>query len=47
MRTEFLQVASRSTAARRAPWAAKIAKVEGGFMAFESRDDYRIWRGQK
>jgi hypothetical protein len=47
MRTEFVQAASRSTAVRRCPWAAKIAKVDGGWMAFESIDDYMTWRAQK
>jgi len=47
MRKELIEVSSYSTAKRRAPWAAVIARVSGGFMAFESVDDYRTWRGQK
>jgi len=47
MRKEFIECASRSTARRRAPWAAVIAKVEGGFMAFESVADYATWKKQK
>ena len=47
MRQEMIICKSRSTAVRRAPWAAVIAKVEGGWLAFESADDYRIWRAQK
>lgn len=47
MRTEFVECKSRSTAARRCPWAARIARVDGGYMAFESVADYRAWRGQK
>lgn len=47
MRKEFIECRSRSTAQRRCPWAAVVTKVEGGFMAFESADDYRIWRQQK
>ena len=30
-----------------APWAQRVIKVEGGFMAFESREDYRIWKNQQ
>lgn len=47
MKKEFIECKDRRTAYRRCPWAAKIVKVEGGYMAFESLDDYRIWRGQK
>lgn len=47
MRTEFVECKSRSTAVRRCPWAAKIVKVDGGYRAFESISDYRVWKGQK
>ena len=47
MRTEFVECKSRSTAARRCPWAAVIAKVDGGFRCFESRYDYDVWKNQK
>jgi hypothetical protein len=47
MRVEFIPCASRSTAARQCPWAAKIVKVDGGFRAFESMADYETWHGQK
>lgn len=47
MRTEFVECRSRSTAKRRCPWSAVIAKVEGGFMAFESVEDYKTWRTQR
>lgn len=47
MRQEFVACASRSTAKRRCPWAAVIAKVEGGYHAFESVTDYETWRRQK
>jgi hypothetical protein len=47
MRKEFIECASRETAKRRAPWAEKIAKVEGGYMAFESSNDYATWKNQK
>jgi hypothetical protein len=47
MRKEFIECKTRKTAIKRAPWAAKIAKVEGGYMAFESVADYETWRKQK
>ena len=30
-----------------ATWAAKIVKVDGGWLAFESVADYNTWRQQK
>lgn len=47
MKKEFIECSARATAKRRAPWAAKIAKVEGGFYAFESVNDYKQWKNQK
>lgn len=47
MRTMYIDCKDRRTAARRAPWAAIIVKVEGGYLAFESRDDYHTWLKQK
>ena len=47
MRREFVPTASRAKAKRLAPWAAIIAKARGGYWAFESVDDYRVWRGQR
>jgi len=47
MRKEFIECASYGTAKRHYPWAAIIAKVEGGFMAFESVQGYKGWKGQK
>ena len=38
---------SRSTAARLHPQAGAIAKVDGGYLVFESRDDYETWKRQK
>lgn len=40
----FVQCRSWSTAKRRCPWAAMIAKVEGGYRCFESSSDYTAWR---
>lgn len=47
MRQQFIECKSRAAANRRAPWACKIVKVCGGYMAFESISDYEIWRTQK
>jgi len=47
MRQQFVDCKSRKTAWRRCPWAAAIIKVEGGFLAFESLDDWQTWDRQK
>lgn len=47
MRSEFVDCKDRRTAWKRCPWASVIAKVCGGFLAFESWDDYKIWKAQK
>jgi hypothetical protein len=47
MKRLFIECKSRATAKRRAPWATKIMRVEGGFIAFESFDDYRTAKNQK
>lgn len=47
MRQQFIQTESRREAKKLAPWAAVLAKCDGGYMAFESQADYRTWRGQK
>lgn len=47
MRREFVRCRSRATAKRRCPWAAVIARVCDGFIAFESADDYDAWRRQR
>lgn len=38
---------TRRSVKKAAPWAAVIAKVEGGFMAFASTHDYSTWRKQR
>lgn len=43
----MIECKSRKTAIRKAPWAAKIVKVEGGYLAFESMADYQTWKRQK
>jgi hypothetical protein len=47
MRTQFVETNSRKAAAAECPWAAKIVKVDGGYMCFESVADYNTWHGQK
>ena len=47
MRSQFIECKTRAIAARQCPWAAKIVKVEGGYRAFESIQDYNTWKNQK
>jgi len=47
MRQEFFEAKTRKEATHKAPWAAKIVKVEGGYMAFESTEGYETWKRQK
>ena len=46
MKTEFTPTASRKNAIDAMPWATKIIKVDGGYMGFESIDDYNVWKSQ-
>ena len=47
MRTQFVEEESRYQAKKQCPWASRTAKVCGGFMCFESVDDYKTWKNQK
>jgi hypothetical protein len=47
MRIVFVVVKNRYQARKFAPWAAAIAKVDGGFTCFESVSDYKTWRNQR
>ncbi|WP_195258480.1 hypothetical protein [Phocaeicola vulgatus] len=48
MRTYFAKVRTRYRAIKECPFTpSKIAKVYGGFMCFESTNDYKIWKNQK
>ena len=47
MREEFVKCKSYKTAKRRCPWAAVIMRVEGGYHAYESVEDYRTAKRQK
>ena len=44
--TKFISTTSRKTAVNEMPWATKIKKVDGGYMGFESIDDYNVWQSQ-
>lgn len=47
MRTKFVECRYYYQAYRLCPWASKAMKVCGGYMMFESVDDYRIAKMQK
>ncbi len=47
MRKEFIETTKRHEAVKSCPWAVKIVKVEGGYLAFESIADFETWRRQK
>ncbi len=43
----FVEVNSYREARKLYPFAAVIAKCEGGFMCFLTVTDWKIWKGQK
>jgi hypothetical protein len=43
----MIEANTRYMAKKECPWASVIAKVFGGFMAFESVEEYRTWKNQK
>ena len=47
MRTSYIMTESRYKARKTYPWAAKIVRVCGGYLCFESVCDYKIWKNQK
>lgn len=48
MRTFFAQVETRYQAIKNCPFTpVHIIKVFGGYMCFESDNDYRVWKNQK
>lgn len=47
MKKEYIQVKTAKEAAEIAPWASYLQKVKGGYMAFESVNDYETWKNQK
>jgi len=47
MKIMMIESKTRKSAMKRAPWAAKVVKVSGGWLAFESITDYTVWKKQK
>ena len=47
MRTKFTQSKTRYRAQKDCPWASVITKVVDGYICFESRSEYEIWKKQK
>lgn len=47
MRVKFVECKYRYQALKEYPWASKICKVCGGFVCFESYEDWRVWNNQK
>ncbi len=43
MRIMHIPVVTSTAARHEAPWAAKLVKVTGGWLAFETLADYRAW----
>jgi hypothetical protein len=39
----YLQCKSKDTAAKAQPGAARIIKVAGGYLAFDTHDEYQTW----
>lgn len=44
---QSIEAKTAKEARKIAPWADKIVKVEGGYLAFESVSEYKIWKNQK
>ena len=45
---EFIEGCKTAKEAKqKASWAAKVVKVEGGYMVFEFMSDYTTWKNQK
>ena len=47
MRQQYCEVESKKEAEFMCPWACKIIKTEGGYLCFESLEDYYTWKDQK
>jgi len=46
MKQEFVETNNIEEAKAECLWASEIVEVEGGFMAFESVNDFEIWNNQ-
>ena len=47
MRTQFVQTGSRKKAIDECSWQSRTLKVCGGYMCFESVDDFETAKNQK
>ena len=47
MRTQFVETESRKKAIDECPWQSRILKVCGGYLCFESVDDFETAKNQK
>jgi hypothetical protein len=47
MRTALVQANTARQARKLAPWAARVAKVCGGYKCFESVQDWATWKNQR
>lgn len=48
MRTHFFNVNTKKQAEKLALYSLyKIVKVEGGYLGFETYNDYKTWKNQK
>ena len=45
--TRFVEAKTRREAERKVTLAAKIVKVTGGYMVFDTHAEYETWRQQK
>ena len=43
----FIQTDKRKEVVKEYPEAEKIVKVDGGYMAFETIEEYETWKNQK
>lgn len=47
MSGKFIETKNRKEVEKEYPSAAKIVKVEGGYMVFAFLQDYNTWKNQK
>ena len=47
MKQQFVEAKTRKQAQKICSWAEKIVKVDGGYICFESYQDYLVWKNQK
>jgi hypothetical protein len=45
-RKEFIETRTKEKAQEEAPWACKLVRTYGGYLAFESMDDFKEWKNQ-